>query len=120
MKALLHRHPSQARNGAVRPMPHLAAALALVLVLAGALLMLAPFYLMFVFATHTDSAILSLPPPLWFGDALGDNLRTLLLKLPALWQNLGYSLYVALAITAPSMRCWPRCCCPPSWAWCPR
>ena len=100
MKALLHRHPPQARNGAARRLPHPAAALALVLVLAGALLMLAPFYLMFVFATHTDSAILSLPPPLWFGAALGDNLRTLLLKLPALWQNLGYSLYVALAITA--------------------
>ena len=100
MKALQHRHPPQARTGAARHLPHPAAALALVLVLAGALLMLAPFYLMFVFATHTDSAILSLPPPLWFGDALGDNLRTLLLKLPALWQNLGYSLYVALAITA--------------------
>jgi multiple sugar transport system permease protein len=75
-------------------------ALALAVVLAGALLMLAPFYLMFVFATHTDSAILSLPPPLWFGDALGANLRTLLQKLPTLWQNLGYSVYVALAITA--------------------
>ena len=75
-------------------------ALALAIVLAGALLMVAPFYLMFVFATHTDSAILSLPPPLWFGDALGDNLRTLLGKLPTLWQNLGYSVYVALAITA--------------------
>ncbi len=74
--------------------------LALVVVLAGALLMLAPFYLMFVFATHTDAAILSLPPPLWFGDALGANLRTLLQKLPTLWQNLGYSVYVALAITA--------------------
>ena len=75
-------------------------ALALAIVLAGALLMVAPFYLMFVFATHTDSVILSLPPPLWFGDALGDNLRTLLGKLPTLWQNLGYSVYVALAITA--------------------
>jgi multiple sugar transport system permease protein len=75
-------------------------ALALAVVLAGAVLMVAPFYLMFVFATHTDSAILSLPPPLWFGDALGDNLRTLLNKLPPLWQNLGYSVYVALAITA--------------------
>ncbi|OYT86726.1 MAG: sugar ABC transporter permease [Burkholderiales bacterium PBB6] len=74
--------------------------LALVLVLAGGLLMLAPFYLMFVFATHTDSAILSLPPPLWFGDALPDNLRTLMTALPTLPQNLGYSLYVALAITA--------------------
>lgn len=73
--------------------------LGLLLVGAGALLMLAPFYLMFVFATHTDSAILSLPPPLWFGDALGENLRTLLQRLPDLWQNLGWSLYVALATT---------------------
>lgn len=87
------------RAGA-RRLPPPAALVALVLVLAGALLMVAPFYLMFVFATHTDAAILSLPPPLWFGDALGDNLRTLLEKLPTLWQNLGWSLYVALATTA--------------------
>lgn len=81
-------------------LPSWGAGLALVLVLAGALVMVAPFYLMFVFATHTDSAILSLPPPLWFGDALGDNLRLLLTRLPSLGLNLGYSLYVALAVTA--------------------
>jgi multiple sugar transport system permease protein len=85
---------------AARRLPPPATLLALLLVCAGALVMVAPFYLMFVFATHTDSAILSLPPPLWFGDALGDNLRTLLQKLPALWQNLGWSVYVALATTA--------------------
>lgn len=89
---------SALRIGAARP-PSPAVGLALALVLAGAVLMVAPFYLMFVFATHTDAAILSLPPPLWFGDALGDNLRTLLEKLPTLWQNLGWSLYVALATT---------------------
>lgn len=91
---------SPGRSAGLRRLPPPAALLALVLVAAGGLLMLAPFYLMFVFATHTDSAILSLPPPLWFGDALGDNLRTLVQKLPALWQNLGWSLYVALATTA--------------------
>ena len=91
---------SPGRSAGLRRLPQPAALLALVLVAAGGLLMLAPFYLMFVFATHTDSAILSLPPPLWFGDALGDNLRTLVQKLPALWQNLGWSLYVALATTA--------------------
>ena len=100
MKAVEARPALPARPGVARRLPNPAAAVALVLVLAGALLMVAPFYLMFVFATHTDSAILTLPPPLWFGDALGDNLRMLLTKLPALWQNLGYSLYVALAITA--------------------
>jgi multiple sugar transport system permease protein len=71
-----------------------------VLVMAGALLMVAPFYMMFVFATHTDAAILSLPPPMWFGDALGDNLRTLTEKLPTIWHNLAYSVYVTLATTA--------------------
>jgi multiple sugar transport system permease protein len=88
------------QGGAPRRLPPPGTLLALVLVGLGALVMLAPFYLMFVFATHTDSAILSLPPPLWFGDALGDNLRTLVQRLPALWQNLGWSVYVALATTA--------------------
>jgi len=91
---------SPPRSAGTRRLPSVATLLALAVVLAGALVMLAPFYLMFVFATHTDSAILSLPPPLWFGDALADNLRTLLQKLPTLWQNLGWSLVVALAITA--------------------
>lgn len=91
---------SPPRSTGTRRLPSVATLLALAVVLAGALVMLAPFYLMFVFATHTDSAILSLPPPLWFGDALADNLRTLLQKLPTLWQNLGWSLVVALAITA--------------------
>jgi len=65
----------------------------------GALLMLAPFYFMFVFATHSRTEIFNLPPPLWFGDALGDNLRILTSRLP-FWRNLGWSLYVALASTA--------------------
>lgn len=85
---------------AARRLPRPATLLVGVLVAAGALLMLAPFYMMFVFATHTDAAILSVPPPLWFGDALGDNLRTLTQKLPTIWQNLGYSVYVTLATTA--------------------
>jgi multiple sugar transport system permease protein len=67
---------------------------------AGAAVMLGPFYLMFVFATHTDSAILSVPPPLWFGSALGENLRLLLDKLPYFWHSLGWSFYIALAVTA--------------------
>ncbi len=100
MSALPAPSAALPRRTAARRLPPPATLLALLLVALGALLMLAPFYLMFVFATHTDSAILSLPPPLWFGDALGDNLRTLVQRLPALWQNLGYSVYVALAITA--------------------
>jgi multiple sugar transport system permease protein len=77
-----------------------ATALTHALVGAGALLMLTPFWFMFVFATHTNAEILSVPPPLWFGDALWDNLKLLLLRLPSFWHNLGWSLYVALATTA--------------------
>ena len=65
----------------------------------GALLMLAPFYFMFVFATHSRTEIFSLPPPLWFGDDLLANLKILTEKLP-FWRNLGWSVYVALWSTA--------------------
>ena len=65
----------------------------------GALLMLAPFWFMFVFATHSRTEIMSLPPPLFFGADLLENLRILTTRLP-FWRNLGWSLYVALASTA--------------------
>ena len=65
----------------------------------GMLIMLAPFYFMFVFATHTDAAILSVPPPMWFGTALGDNLAMLLNRLPDFWLNISWSVYVAMAVT---------------------
>jgi multiple sugar transport system permease protein len=77
-----------------------ALALGYAVVLLGGLLMLMPFYFMFVFATHTNSAILSVPPPLWFGSAFLDNLGELLKALPYFWNNLGWSTYVALAVTA--------------------
>lgn len=67
-------------------------------VLAGALIMLAPFYFMFVFATHSRTEIFSMPPPLWFGSALLENMRILTEKIP-FWKNLGWSLYVAIAST---------------------
>ena len=67
-------------------------------VLAGALIMLAPFYFMFVFATHSRTEIFSMPPPLWFGSALLDNMNILTEKIP-FWKNLGWSLYVAIAST---------------------
>lgn len=65
----------------------------------GALVMLLPFHLMFVFATQSRSEIFSLPPPLWFGDDLRANLQILTERLP-FWRNLGWSVYVALASTA--------------------
>ena len=65
----------------------------------GALIMLAPFYFMFVFATHSRTEIFSLPPPMFFGDDFLANLKILTEKMP-FWRNLGWSLYVALASTA--------------------
>lgn len=69
------------------------------IVVAGMGLMLAPFWFMFVFASHTRSDIFNLPPPVWFGQALMDNLQILASRIP-FWLNLGWSLYVALASTA--------------------
>jgi len=71
---------------------------AYLLVGVGALIMLAPFYFMFVFATHTRTEIFSMPPPLWFGSALLENMNILTEKIP-FWKNLGWSLYVAIAST---------------------
>ena len=65
----------------------------------GALVMLAPFYFMFVFATHSRTEIFSLPPPVWFGNDFLANLKILTERIP-FWRNLGWSLYVALASTA--------------------
>ena len=71
---------------------------AYVLVGLGALIMLAPFYFMFVFATHSRTEIFSVPPPMFFGDDLLANLKILTDRLP-FWRNLGWSLYVAVAST---------------------
>ena len=65
----------------------------------GALMMLAPFYFMFVFATHSKADIFTLPPPLLPGAAFFDNLKILTEKIP-FWNSLGWSLYIALASTA--------------------
>jgi len=73
--------------------------LAILTLAMGALMMLAPFYFMFVFATHPRSEIFSMPPPLWFGDAFLQNLDILRAKVP-LWRNLGWSVYVGLMSTA--------------------
>lgn len=69
-----------------------------VLVVAGALVMLVPFWLMFVFATHTRGEINSLPLPWFFGSALGENMAILRAAIP-FWRSVGWSLYVALLST---------------------
>ena len=74
--------------------------LAYLIVGVGMLIMLAPFYFMFVFATHTRSEIFHVPPPFWFGDAFGVNLELLLTRVPSFWSNLGRSVYVGVMSTA--------------------
>ena len=71
---------------------------AYVVVGVGALIMLAPFYFMFVFATHSRTEIFSLPPPMFFGDDFFNNLKILTERIP-FWRNLGWSLYVAVGST---------------------
>src|SRR5574343_1085758 len=65
----------------------------------GALLLVAPLYFTFVFASHSRSAIFNSPPPLVFGLESLRNLDLLLERLP-FWRNLGMSLYVAGMSTA--------------------
>jgi len=61
---------------------------------AGMLILIAPFWFTFVFATHSRAEIFASPPPLWFGTHLLSNLQLLLERLP-FWQNLGWSFYIA-------------------------
>ncbi len=64
----------------------------------GGAVMLAPFYFMFVFSTHTRTDIFRVPPPTWFGPHFMDNLTILMGKIP-FWTNLGWSLYVGVLST---------------------
>jgi multiple sugar transport system permease protein len=68
------------------------------LVAIGAIIMLVPFYFMFVFASHTRSEIFQMPPPLWFGASFLDNMALLQERIP-FWRNLANSLYVGLMNT---------------------
>lgn len=64
----------------------------------GGLVMLMPFYFMFVFSTHSRSDIFRVPPPAWFGSYFLENMAILMAKIP-FWQNLGWSLYVGILST---------------------
>ena len=71
---------------------------AYLIVAIGALFMLAPFWFMFVFATHTRSEIFNLPPPVWFGDASRRQLQAADRATAVLAQP-GLELYVAAMAT---------------------
>ena len=72
---------------------------AYVLIGIGALMMVAPFYFMFVFATRRQGEILDMPPPMMFGWALEQNWNLLQQRLPHFWAHFGYSVYVAVVQT---------------------
>ena len=80
-----------------RPVPA-STVIAWLLVIGGAIVLVAPLYFTFVFATHGRTEIFNTPPPLWIGDAAASNLRLLEERLP-FWRNLGMSLYVATMTT---------------------
>lgn len=86
-------------RGSLPPLSRMGAYL---LILLGAILTIAPFYFMFVFATHTRDQIFQLPPPLWFGDQLTNNYQSLMERTP-FWRNLWNSLYLAVLTTATTM-----------------
>ena len=65
----------------------------------GAFVMLLPFYYMAVFATHSNTEILSVPPPSWFGSHTLDNIKDLLERRPRFWHSMGLSLWIAAAVT---------------------
>lgn len=83
--------------------PSLPSLLAYLVIAFGCLLMFAPFWFMFVFATHTNTEILSVPPPLWFGSHFLDNWNELLTRLPAFIKNIGWSTYVAMLTTIANL-----------------
>ncbi|SEJ33937.1 multiple sugar transport system permease protein [Deinococcus reticulitermitis] len=91
--------PTPRARGTLPPLSRIGAYLLIAL---GAVLTIAPFYFMFVFATHTRDQIFQLPPPLWFGDNLGENYRNLMERTP-FWRNLWNSLYLAVLTTATTM-----------------
>lgn len=49
---------------------------------AGGVVMVVPFYFMFVFATRTRTDIFSVPPPMWFGSNFLANFQLLLERVP--------------------------------------
>ncbi|BDP43372.1 sugar ABC transporter ATP-binding protein (plasmid) [Deinococcus aetherius] len=75
---------------------------AVALLVLGALITVLPFYFMFVFATHTRGEIFNLPPPVWFGDNLGQNYGSLLERTP-FWRNLWNSFYLAAMTTVTTL-----------------
>jgi len=69
------------------------------ILIGGALLASFPFYYTLVTATHRTAAILSIPPPIWFGGDLVQNYTELLGALP-FWNALFNSIAISTIHTA--------------------
>jgi hypothetical protein len=65
-----------------------------VILIGGALLAAFPFYYTLVTMTHRTAAILSIPPPIWFGGDLAQNYSDLLDALP-FWNALFNSIVIS-------------------------
>jgi multiple sugar transport system permease protein len=72
---------------------------AYVIIALGALIMIAPFYFMFIFATHPRDEIFNMPPPLLPGNAVPMNWGLLLRRVP-FPKNFGWSVYISVFQTA--------------------
>ena len=102
MTSLTDRAPAVTSRPARGTLPPLSRLGAYLLILLGAVLTIAPFYFMFVFATHPRDEIFQLPPPLWFGTNLDENYTSLMERTP-FWRNLWNSTYLAVLTTATTM-----------------
>jgi multiple sugar transport system permease protein len=72
------------------------------LLVLGGVLTVAPFYFMFVFATHQRSDIFGFPPPVWFGEHFLTNYQILIDKIP-FWRAYWNNFYLALMTTITSL-----------------
>lgn len=72
---------------------------AYIIIALGALIMVAPFYFMFIFATHPRDDIFKMPPPMLPGNAVPMNWGLLLRRVP-FPRNFLISVYVSVAQTA--------------------
>ena len=71
---------------------------AYVIIALGALMMIAPFYFMFVFGTHPRDEIFKMPPPMAPGWAVPMNWGLLMRRVP-FPTNFGWSVYVSVLTT---------------------
>jgi multiple sugar transport system permease protein len=97
------QNPRKTRPFMAKWPEHLTSFVAYSVIAIGAFIMLLPFYYMMVFSTHTNSDILSVPPPYWIGDHLVANVKDLIERKPHFWNAMGLSLWIAFAVTATTL-----------------